>query len=1042
MTSQSESDPQDSASVSIKDSSPGKLGLAALERENEALRARVQMLEGQIDTLEHSRRDLDALLSGTRNAVLFLNRDLVVERISVAARKVLALDDSHIGTHLRSVCDVFGAVDLKCILAATEPALAGGASDAEEVRTRAGRRYLNWSSPLLDRERKVRGLVVRFVDIDPLQGAQQAVEQSALRLRNAQRLAAVGDFIWHENSGEMIWSDELYEIFAVPAGESVDLASFGSERSLTSGDQPVLRKWLEPALASGSAELPPHEYRTIRADGRPMDVRLQGAIQRDATGAATVFGAVLDITEHRELQRFNSLVVEASVHGVFVLGLRGQGFTFVNAALTELMGYSAEEAYGWSEEESFKVLDPRDTKAFMNFVGAVAKADDGQIVISSYRLRSKSGQTLWVLARGSVFERDSEGKALSMLGFNIDVTSERELERLNTRILDSASTGIFIVDVQQMRCLYANPRITRMSGFGLETLRSFDKDQILGMVHPDDQALVDDFLLGFRIDRDAHAVTECRVINERGELTWVQISASVFDRGADGAPLTILGFMLDITEQKRLETFNDRIDSSAVTGIFTIDIREIRYTYANEKALEMLGYPQDVLLAMSGEETFRVVHPDDRELVRGLLSEVANAPDSRTFGASYRLLTRAGEPLWVAVRASVFERDSNGAPVSLLCFSLDVSEERRAQGINDRIMASTVTGIVIADMRSQTYRYVNQRMADILGYSVDELMGMKPGALLNLAHPEDRENAQRFAQQLLDAEDGAVCAAEVRYLTRSGDTRWITMHGTVFERDADGAPLSVIGFNLDITDKKIAQLALEQRSEGLEQFAKIAAHDLQEPLRTIKSFVGVLEDSLGDDLDDLSRQSMGFISNASERMSSLITDLLDYSRVGLGELERDVDINGVLEEVLFILAARISETNAVVEVGSLPSVDGRRDDFVRLFLNLITNAIKYRQPDVPPWIRVGCLREGTSLHWSVRDNGIGIDPNHLERIFGVFQRLHLRSEIEGSGIGLAHCRKIVEGFGGRIWCESEPAFGSTFHFVMPVIVPDTAAAGQ
>lgn len=1041
MAAQPESDPQGSAPLPLADTHPEEADRAALKRENEALRARLQALEGQIDALEDSRRELDALLSSTQYAALFLNRDLAVERISVAAREVLALDDSHIDMHLASVCDVFGPVNVERIVAAAELTLAGGVSDAE-VCTPAGQRYLIRSSPLLDRGQMIRGLVVRFIEVDPRQWVKPTEEQNGLRLRNAQRLAAIGDFIWHENSGEMIWSDELYEIFAVPAGEAVDFASFGSERNLASDDQAVLRKWLEPALASGSAELPPHEYRTIRGDGRPMDVRVQGAIQRDATGAATVFGAVLDITEHRELQRFRSLGVEASVHGVFVLGLRGQGFTFVNAALTELMGYSAEEAYGWSEEESFKVLDPRDTKAFMTFVGAVAKADDGQIVISSYRLRSKSGQTLWVLARGSVFERDSEGKALSMLGNNIDVTSERELERLNTRILDSASTGIFIVDVQQMRCLYANPRITRMSGFGLETLRSFDKDQILGMVHPDDRALVDDFLLGFRIDRDAHAVTECRVINESGELTWVKVSASVFDRGADGAPLTILGFMLDITEQKRLETFNDRIDSSAVIGIFTIDIREIRYTYANEKALEMLGYPQDVLFAMSGEETLRVVHPDDRELVRELLSEVASAPDSRTYGASYRLLSRAGEPIWVAARASVFERDSNGDPVSLLCFSLDVSEERRAQGINDRIMASTVTGIVIADMRSQRYRYVNQRMADILGYSVDELMGMQPEALMQLAHPEDREHAQRFAQQLLDAEDGAVCAAEVRYLTRSGDTRWITMHGTVFERDADGAPLSVIGFNLDITDKKIAQLALEQRSEGLEQFAKIAAHDLQEPLRTIKSFVGVLEDSLGDDLDDLSRQSMGFISNASERMSSLITDLLDYSRVGLGELERDVDINGVLEEVLFILAARISETNAVVEVGSLPSVDGRRDDFVRLFLNLITNAIKYRQPDVPPWIRVDCLREGTSLHWSVRDNGIGIDPNHLERIFGVFQRLHLRSEIEGSGIGLAHCRKIVEGFGGRIWCESEPAFGSTFHFVTPVIVPNTAEARQ
>ena len=601
--------------------------------------------------------------------------------------------------------------------------------------------------------------------VHALESQVQVLEQSGVRLRNAQQIAAIGDFIWYEHSGEMIWSDALYDIFAVPVGASVDFADFGSDLGGASEGQAGIRRWLEAGLVAGSAKLSSHEYRTIRPDGRPMDVRVQAAIQRDATGAATVFGAVQDITEYRELQRFNSRVVEASVHGVFVLGLQGQGFTFVNAALTELMGYSAEEAYGWSEAESFKVLDSRDTKAFLTFVGAVAKADDGQVVISSYRLRAKSGQTLWVLARGSVFERDSDGHALSMLGFNIDVTSERELERLNTRILDSASTGIFVLDVQHVRCLYANPRITRMSGVSLEVLRGFGKDQIFGMIHPDDRALVDDFLLGFRVDRDAHAVMECRVTNESGELTWIKVSASVFDRGADGAPLTILGFLIDITEKKRLEAFNDRIDASAVTGIFTFDIREIRYTYANEKAIEMLGYSEDALLAMSGEETFRVVHPEDRDAVRGFLAKIAKVPDSRTVGASCRLLTRSGETLWVVVRASVFERDSNGDPVSLLCFSLDVSEERRAQGMNDRIMASTVTGIVVADMRSNTYRYVNQRMADILGYSVDDLMGMQPEALMQLAHPDDREVMRSFTQQLLAAEDGAVCVAEVRYVT-------------------------------------------------------------------------------------------------------------------------------------------------------------------------------------------------------------------------------------------------------------------------------------
>ena len=242
----------------------------------------------------------------------------------------------------------------------------------------------------------------------------------------------------------------------------------------------------------------------------------------------------------------------------------------------------------------------------------------------------------------------------------------------------------------------------------------------------------------------------------------------------------------------------------------------------------------------------------------------------------------------------------------------------------------------------------------------------------------------------------------------------------------------------DITDKKHDHESLrdyahklEISNSHLEQFAYVASHDLQEPLRTITNFVTMLEERQKGNLDKDSEKYMTYIVRASERMKALIKDLLMFSRVGKNHHTENIDCKEVVTEVLTDLDSIIKGTNAHIHIGFLPVIRASRIEIQQLFLNLLTNAIKYRKHDIAPLIDISATEHKEGWLFSLSDNGIGIDKEYYDRIFIIFQRLHNQDQYAGTGIGLATCKKIVELNGGRIWVESQPGIGSTFHFIFP-----------
>lgn len=247
----------------------------------------------------------------------------------------------------------------------------------------------------------------------------------------------------------------------------------------------------------------------------------------------------------------------------------------------------------------------------------------------------------------------------------------------------------------------------------------------------------------------------------------------------------------------------------------------------------------------------------------------------------------------------------------------------------------------------------------------------------------------------------------------------------------------VIGIIRDITDRKVhekeltqANLELARSNKELEEFAYIASHDLQEPLRSIAGACQLLKRRYSDKLDESGQEFIDFAVSGAKRMEALINDLLSYSRVSTKAKEPQLaDLNTVLSTVTQNLRSSIGATGASITSDTLPSIAVDQWQITQLFQNIIANALKFRGKD-PPKIHVGALKDGGFWHFSIKDNGIGIDPKYFDRIFEVFKRLHSQDQYPGTGIGLASCKKIVERHGGRIWLESVVGAGTTFHFTI------------
>lgn len=342
--------------------------------------------------------------------------------------------------------------------------------------------------------------------------------------------------------------------------------------------------------------------------------------------------------------------------------------------------------------------------------------------------------------------------------------------------------------------------------------------------------------------------------------------------------------------------------------------------------------------------------------------------------------------------------------------------------------------VAITDHRG-IITYVNKKFCAISKYTTDELIG-KTHKIINSGF----HSKEFFAEMWQTISSGKVWDGEIRNRAKDGSYYWVSTTIVPF-MDTAGRPKSYVAVRYEITERVLAQEQLKIHAKKLEisnrelqDFASVAAHDLQEPLRKIQAFSDRLKTKNGPGLPDEMADYLNRIQGSAQRMQTLIDDLLTYSRVTTkAQPFVSVDLNQILAQVTSDLEVRLEQSKGKIISESLPSIEADPTQIRQLLQNLISNALKFHRIDTPPVVHVTATKHNPyQVEIVIEDNGIGFDEKYLDRIFTIFQRLHGRFEYEGTGIGLAVCRKIVDRHGGLITARSKPGIGSSFIVTLPV----------
>jgi PAS domain S-box-containing protein len=587
---------------------------------------------------------------------------------------------------------------------------------------------------------------------------------------------------------------------------------------------------------------------------------------------------------------------------------------------------------------------------------------------------------------------------------------------------------------------FVNENFTRISGYSIDEIRGKNHRILKSGHHSQEeyQILWSTILSG--------NVWRKEVLNKAkdGTLFWSDTTI-VPMIGDHGKPTQFITIRSDITEKKNAEKelintqkkFQAIFDNTA-DGIYQSTI-EGRFIMVNPSMARIFGYdsPEEMMTLVTniGEQIY--ADPAERKRMAGIIMEVGHVEDFEL-----RVVKKSKEIIWVSANIRVV-RDGKGAISYFEGVLEDITDKKKAEeqlrNLSGRLqlaLKATRVGIWDWDIVNNFTIWDDEmfKMYDVDRNNYTTITSEWESAV----HPDDLSRVKEEIEAAVNGE--REFDSEFRVIWKDKSIHHIKAHALV-QRDVNGKALRMIGTNEDITEQKLAEEEILQLNRNLDQFANITAHDLQEPIRMVSGFLGLLEKKYDNVLDEQGKSYVFRAKDGADRMSILIRDLLEYSRSGNKTAKKEpVNLNQVMDLVNKDMSIVMSDTGAKLHVPpSLPTVTGTQSALYRLFLNLISNGIKFRKKDTAPEIWLTFEEESDHWRFTLQDNGIGVKEEDQPKLFNAFQRLHRRDEYPGTGLGLVTCKKIVEVHGGRIWMTSEYGKGTAFHFTLPKLLMSQAA---
>ncbi|WP_413204430.1 sensor histidine kinase [Rhodospirillum sp. A1_3_36] len=456
--------------------------------------------------------------------------------------------------------------------------------------------------------------------------------------------------------------------------------------------------------------------------------------------------------------------------------------------------------------------------------------------------------------------------------------------------------------------------------------------------------------------------------------------------------------------------------------------RDGSFTYVSDRVFEILGLPSQALLGRS-------------------FSDLGQFPDGGEFFDPFRdrpfeTRHRDGEARYLLISGLPVFHPETGERLGVRGTAKDVTGERRAdaeikrqRAFQQSILDAIPLPVFLKDADGR-YEMCNQAFLDANDKRRSEIIGKSMFDLL----PEE-EAANHAREEAILLREGRTRVWEASSRSLDGKGRSVLVTASPQMEVMGGRDMGLIGVVLDVTRGKEVEKILRatvaeltERNNDLQRFAEVAAHDLQEPVRAVVSYCQLLDRSLKGRLEDQEREYLSYAIEGAKRMRALVQDLLAYFSAGREELEEEgIRVSDLVEEAIETLRPEMDRLGGTFDVGNLPKTRGRRKELASLFGNLLDNAVKFHSPLRPPEISVKAqpLWDGSGTwRFTLADNGIGMDPSQAEKVFSIFRRLHGPQSYEGTGVGLAICKRVVSQHGGTIWIESQPDLGCSVHFTL------------